>query len=157
MSVPVKVGDIVEFETAYSNPSRPRWDYSLDLGATDLWECASVVEVSADDEYFRVVLNTDAPTLDRPDDWTFDFQHIADGRVRVVDDSGEVSAPSVVVHFEPIPAHNGHVPDSVLATLVDRGERAVRRRLREWPYGKSLTHTWVLLPDGSERIEWRFV
>lgn len=43
------------------------------------------------------------------------------------------------IHREVISFRRGQqVPDSVLTAAMDRGEKAIRRTLREWPWGKSL-------------------
>jgi hypothetical protein len=43
------------------------------------------------------------------------------------------------IHREVISFRRGQqVPDSVLTAAMDRGEKTIRRTLREWPWGKSL-------------------
>lgn len=61
------------------------------------------------------------------------------------------------VHTEVIVRNVGEtIPPSVLAEAIDRGERAVRRNARAWPWGKTLEHT---IESAGLRtvITWRFV
>ena len=61
------------------------------------------------------------------------------------------------VHKEVIVRNTGEtIPPSVMAEAIDRGERAVRRNTRAWPWGKTLEHT---IESAGLRtvITWRFV
>jgi len=58
------------------------------------------------------------------------------------------------IHREVISFRRGQqVPDSVLTAAMDRGEKAIRRTLREWPWGKSLDRKQI---SGEDEIafEW---
>ena len=49
------------------------------------------------------------------------------------------------------------VPDIIVSQMIDRGERGIRRSLREWPYGKSLKHHAARQPGDLEdtfQIHW---
>lgn len=49
------------------------------------------------------------------------------------------------------------IPDIVISQMLDRGERGVRRSLREWPYGKTLRHETARQPGDLEdtfQIRW---
>lgn len=49
------------------------------------------------------------------------------------------------------------LPDSVLAQMIDRGERGVRRTMRFWPDGQTLTHRQERIKGDVEdtiQIQW---
>lgn len=48
------------------------------------------------------------------------------------------------------------IPERVFDEVIDRGERAVRRVLREWPFGKELEHQ-IVERDGATYVEWFWV
>jgi hypothetical protein len=49
------------------------------------------------------------------------------------------------------------LPDSVLAQMIDRGERGIRRTMRSWPDGQTLTHRQERIKGDIEdtiQIQW---
>lgn len=62
------------------------------------------------------------------------------------------------IHIEVLRPHGRkihNIPQSVLDAAIDRGERAIRRIGREWPYGMVSTLERVEC-DGELHLKWRF-
>lgn len=63
----------------------------------------------------------------------------------------------VIIHTETVSKNLYEiVPNSVILDMIDKGERAIRRKLREWPYGKKLQTTLLEYPTRLN-IHWRWV
>jgi hypothetical protein len=148
-----KVGDEVEFEMAgkprtdlYSGP-HPRWDKHRDYQPSGDMRVGVVVPSSIPG---ALCVRCDAITKD----WYF-YDPGSDIRPGYAAARKPV-APAVVVkplYSVPLPTcfPKESIPPSVMASLVDQGERAVRRVLREWPYGKELKYRTT-----NNTLEWYF-
>ena len=88
-------------------------EYHLVSGEPSLWVWPIKKPRNADDHWLR-------PATERP---------------------ALVSADSKPVWVETVNVRRkAEIPDIVISQMLDRGERGVRRSLREWPYGKTLKH-----------------
>lgn len=135
-----EVDDLVETEWL-DVPGLPRWNHSIDGGATGRYEIGRVLDVQV--AFNRVLVQFVSTT------WYFtdpgDEQR--DGYLRCC-------STVVAVHTERIgiPNPGQYIPESILDAAIARGESAVRRRLREWPFGKDLKYK-----ISRGKIEWYFV
>ncbi len=87
---------------------------------------------------------------------TLRLNYFEKGRVREVRRTVAKAAPVVEppCHVESVNKNRGQdVPDVVRAAVLDRGERAVRRTLRSWPFDKALKHR-VVETATTFTVEW---
>jgi hypothetical protein len=87
---------------------------------------------------------------------TLRLQYFEKARIREVRRTVAKAAPVVEppCHVESVNKNRGQdVPDVVRAAVLDRGERAVRRTLRSWPFDKALKHR-VVETATTFTVEW---
>ena len=135
----MKIGDEVQFGA--DADGRPIWDFYEHRDEFDHFNTGEVVGVNSDlgeieVEYKNANGGTDLwvwPTKaprDADDHW-----------LRPVTRSALVSPDDKPVWVESVSLRRkAEIPDIVISQMIDRGERGVRRSLREWPYGKVLRH-----------------
>jgi hypothetical protein len=149
-----QVGDLVEFEMAGKprcsdepNEKHPRWNGAFeDNGSSGKTGYGIVCSCS--------IQAVKVESEDITQGWWYfldPFGDIPPGYVTLRNAAPVVVVPAL--YSVPLPTcfPKESIPPSVMASLVDQGERAVRRVLREWPYGKELKYRTV-----NNTLEWYF-
>jgi hypothetical protein len=136
----MKIGDKVQFGA--DAEGRPIWDFDEHRDEFDHFATGEIVDIDKDfDEIeveFTLVSGESRIWL-----WPIKQPPLADDHW--LRPAGErpalVSADSKPVWVETVKCRRkAEIPEIIISQMLDRGERGVRRSLREWPYGKTLKH-----------------
>lgn len=171
-----KVGDEVEFEMAlFPAPSGagysgacPRWDFALDLGGSGIVCIGTVISVGARSIKIRskyITLGTWSwgdPGTDRRSGYVR-LRKSAQVEPAVALQAGRATIKYAYQVVIPIPAVNKRtgkteeIPESVMKSLLDQGERGARRAVLEWPRNSTTGDDRVLKHKvESTKIVWWF-
>jgi hypothetical protein len=154
--VSMKIGDEVQFGA--DADGRPIWDFYEHRDEFDHFNTGKIAEIDSDAGEIEVeyhltngeeaiwVWPTKAPR-DADDHW-----------LRPATRPALVSPDDKPAWVETVNVRRkAEIPDIVISQMIDRGERGVRRSLREWPYGKTLRHETARQPGDLEdtfQIRW---
>jgi hypothetical protein len=135
----MKIGDEVQFGA--DAEGRPIWDFYEHRDEFDHFGKGKVVDVDSDAGEIEVEY-----TLTNGEEaiwfWPMKAPRDADDHwLRPATRSALVSPDNQPVWVETVNVRRkSEIPDIIISQMLDRGERGVRRSLREWPYGKILKH-----------------
>lgn len=155
-----KVGDEVEYELLNINNKGwiPRWDYSLDrnnkkLPSSNIFIPAVVIFSDSSSITIKIIGKKDIQ-------WTWPYieektRAIRPGWLRHKQgESTKIESSKEFIHTEFININKGQfAPALIIEKAIDRGERAVRRNTRTWPFGKVLKYQETKT-DISIKYEW---
>ena len=152
----MKIGDRVQFGADVDG--RPIWDFYEHRDEFDHFNTGKVIEIDSDAGEIEVEYKlTDGE--ERLWSWPMKAPRDADDHwLRPAMRPAFVSADSQPVWVEAVNVRRkAEIPDIVISQMLDRGERGVRRSMREWPYGKTLKHESARQPGDLEdtfQIRW---
>jgi len=136
----MKIGDKVQFGA--DADGRPIWDFNEHRDEFDHFNTGKVIDVNTDAGEIEVEYeHTDGSEAI----WVWPMKAPRDADEHWLRPATErpalVSADSKPVWVETVKCRRkAEIPEIIISQMLDRGERGVRRSLREWPYGKTLKH-----------------
>jgi len=145
----IKVGVEVEFELEYDS-DYPRYDGGRLGEPSGKWGSGKIHSIEHFGE-FIVKYNRDSlwyfplPSQTKKHNLSPYLRLKLNANSKTENDKPIYPYVEVVNHT---PSHE--IPYYTRDAVIERGNIAVRRRLREWPYGKRLVHDKIPVEDGTE-------
>jgi len=156
----LKVGDKITYEVAHNEDWRPRWDYEEDCGGSGIWKSSIVFSTQEREDTCILLIHRNGQQAkwriplvghinyspNRPGWFKRESGDIA---IKAVKTPTHIWVEEIASH--PVDIHT--IPERILAQVIDRGERGVRRNLTSWPYGDKLVHKFDN-PSRPQKIMW---